>query len=220
MTKSGLIFDFDYTLVDSSEALRYCLSEVLDRMGHDPATEEQMRDILADSLEDSYVKLTGDKNPEKAAEYAAHVRDVQKSLTDFKTKFFEGVHDRLENLHSQGVQLGIVSSNDTANIERYLKQEGALELFDTIVSANDVNAYKPHPQGLYKALKEMGLTQKDVIFLGDSLHDAGAAKNASLDFKGVLTGHATKDCFNTLPHIGVHDDTPSAIDDISDRHLA
>jgi phosphoglycolate phosphatase len=219
-TKSGLIFDFDYTLVDSTEVLNYCVNEVLDRMGHAPTTAEKIQSILADPLEDAYIKLTNDDNPERAVEYAAHVRDIQSGLTDFKTAFFEGVHDRLEDLHQQGIQLGIVSSNDRVNIERFLKQEGALKLFDSIVSATDVSVYKPHPQGLYKCLKQMGLTQKDTIFLGDSLHDAGAAKHANVDFMGVLTGHATADCFKTLPHIGVHDDTPSALDEISEVHLS
>lgn len=218
-TKSGLIFDFDYTLVDSSECIKHCVNEVLERMHLTPVSDAQIKDIIADTLEDAYVKLTGDDNPERAAQYAAHIRSIQSNLTDYKTQFFDGVHDRLEDLHAQGVQLGIVSSNDKVNIERYLKQEGALKLFDTIVSATEVKAYKPHPQGLYKAMKEMGVTQKDVIFLGDSLHDAGAAKNANVDFMGVLTGHATEDCFNTLPHIGVHEDTNKAIDHISDHHL-
>ena len=66
------------------------------------------------------------------------MREVQAALSDFKTKFFEGVHDRLEDLHSQGIKMGIVSSNDKVNIERFLKQEGALKLFDSIISATEV----------------------------------------------------------------------------------
>lgn len=218
-TKSGLIFDFDYTLVDSSEAINHCVNETLERMHLAPATDEQIQSILADTLEVAYQKITGDDNPERAAEYAAHIRAIQADLTDFKTKFFEGVHESLEKLHDEGIKLGIVSSNDKVNIERFLKQERALKMFDTILGATCVSVYKPHPQGLYRAMKEMGLTQKEVIFLGDSLHDAGAAKNASVDFMGVLTGHATADCFDTLPHIGVHASTPDAIEVISENHL-
>ena len=219
ITKSGLIFDFDYTLVDSTEVLNHCVNEVLDRMNHMPATQNQIKSILADPLEDAYVKLTGIEDPTKALQYAAHVRDIQSQLKDYKIHFFDGVHERLERLHQQGIQLGIVSSNDKVNIERFLKKEGALKLFDTIISASEVSVYKPHPQGLYKCLKEMDLTQKDTIFLGDSLHDAGAAKNAHIDFMGVLTGHATENCFNSLPHIGIHQDTPNAIDEIVKKYI-
>jgi phosphoglycolate phosphatase-like HAD superfamily hydrolase len=218
-TKSGLIFDFDYTLVDSTEVLNYCVNEVLDRMNHPAATQEQIQSILADPLEDAYVKLTGIQDPAKALQYADLVRNIQSQLTDYKIHFFDGVHERLEKLNQMGIQMGIVSSNDKVNIERFLKQEGALTLFKSIISANEVSVYKPHPQGLYKCLKEMHLTQKDAIFLGDSLHDAGAAKNASVDFMGVLTGHATENCFNSLPHIGIHQDSSSAMDEISKDHL-
>lgn len=219
LAKKALLFDFDYTLVDSSEAIDHCLNIVLDKMHIPPATPEQVKSIMADTLEVAYFKLTGDENPEKAIEYANNIRDVQASLKDFKTHFFAGVHDELENLHAQGVKLGIVSSNDKVNIERFLKQEDALGLFDTIISATEVNAYKPHPQGLYKALKLMSLKQPEVIFLGDSLHDAGAAHNANVDFMGVLTGHATRDCFASLPSVGIHDDVLSAISNIKQEYL-
>jgi phosphoglycolate phosphatase len=188
-------------------------------MNHSAATEAQIRSILADPLEAAYVKLTGIEDPAKALQYAAHVRDVQRKLTDYKIHFFNGVHERLESLHLAGVSLGIVSSNDKVNIERFLKQEGALKLFGSIISANEVSVYKPHPQGLYQCLKALRLTQKDTIFLGDSLHDAGAANNANVDFIGVLTGHATADCFSSLPNKGVHENSSAAIDEIKKNYL-
>ena len=67
MTKTGLIFDFDYTLVDSTEALYYCVNEVLERMQHDPVSHHLIETIKADTLEHSYQKLTGNDDPKKAA---------------------------------------------------------------------------------------------------------------------------------------------------------
>ena len=60
----------------------------------------------------------------------------------------------------------------------------------------------------------MGITQQDAVFFGDE-HDAGAAGNASMDFAGVLTGQA--DCFKTLPHIAVYNNTAEGIDDIAKK---
>ena len=214
----GLIFDFDYTLVDSTEAIYDCANTVLKQMGYPPASHAQIRDIIADSLEDAYVKLTGDNDLFKAMEYAKRIRAYQGSLDNFKTKFFDGIQNQLESLKRADIKLGIVSTNDRVNIERFLKQENMLSHFSSIVSATDVNTYKPHPQGMYQCLKSIQLAQKDVVFFGDSLHDAGAAKNAGVDFAGVLTGHATKKCFESFPNIGVYDHAHDAIHDVSKKY--
>jgi phosphoglycolate phosphatase len=215
---SGLIFDFDYTLVDSSEHIFDCANAIMAQMGLAPVSRAQVLTVVADTLENSYRKLTGDDSPVAAAEYCDRLRAYQRTLSENKVAFFGGIHDRLEALANANIPLGIVSSNESRNIINFLKRHDALEMFSSIVSACDVSAFKPHPQGLFQCLKQMSLTQSGVYYFGDSVHDAGAAKEAGVDFVGLLTGHATEQCFQAFPFISLHDHPADAIDAVDAKH--
>ena len=51
------------------------------------------------------------------------------------------------------------------------------------------------------ALKRTGAATKEVLYVGDSLYDAGAAKNAGVDFAAVLTGNTKGEEF--APYLSV-----------------
>ena len=53
-----------------------------------------------------------------------------------------------------------------------------------IVSRNEVDRLKPNPEGLLKAAAQLGVEPAEVILIGDSLDDVGAARNA-----GMLVGY-------------------------------
>ena len=52
--------------------------------------------------------------------------------------------------------------------------------FDFLVSRNDVVNPKPSPEGIHMALERMGEKRGNSVFLGDSLDDVHAARNAGL----------------------------------------
>ena len=58
------LFDFDYTLADSSRGIVICFRNVLTRHGHTDITDESIKRTIGKTLEDSFSILTGitDKN--------------------------------------------------------------------------------------------------------------------------------------------------------------
>lgn len=97
-------------------------------------------------------------------------------------KPFPFVHELVEQLHSQGIKVGIVTSKHRFASEytlRLMKLEGA---FDLLVAHDDVSVSKPDPEGIYKSMKHFGVTdKKDVLFVGDTVTDYLTAKNAGVD---------------------------------------
>jgi pyrophosphatase PpaX len=57
--------------------------------------------------------------------------------------------------------------------------------FDVIVTGDDVEFPKPHPEGINKALEQLGVSNKVAIFLGDSDADILAGKQANVHTLGV-----------------------------------
>ena len=69
-----------------------------------------------------------------------------------------------------------------------LFRSGLSNALTTIVGTEDVKWPKPDPQGLNMALERMGLKPEELLFCGDTVLDAGAAKNAGCPFCAVLNG--------------------------------
>ena len=68
-----------------------------------------------------------------------------------------------------------------------------------------VTHHKPNPEGLLLAISRLGAQKQDVLYIGDALVDAEAARQAGIDFLAVLTGTVSRETFeieNFLHSIG------------------
>ncbi len=55
-----------------------------------------------------------------------------------------------------------------------------MDYFDVIISADDTDKHKPDPTPALMALKKLGGTPKETIFVGDSPFDVLCGKNAGI----------------------------------------
>jgi pyrophosphatase PpaX len=62
---------------------------------------------------------------------------------------------------------------------------GLKNFFDVIVTGDDVEHPKPHPEGINKVLKNLNVSHKEAVFLGDSDADIMAGKQANVHTIGV-----------------------------------
>ncbi len=97
-----------------------------------------------------------------------------------------GVIETLTQLKSQGYFLGIVSNGSPRLLK---KRFGAyLDLFDVLIESKSIGVSKPSPIPLYYACSKLKINKKDAIFIGDTLVDLLAAKNAKMRVILVRTG--------------------------------
>ena len=92
-------------------------------------------------------------------------------------------------LKEAGILLGVVT-NKGAPLTKYSLEVAHIDgLFDVVISADDVNAPKPSPLGINKALERLAIADKDkVLYIGDNDIDYETAKNAGLDAMLVTWG--------------------------------
>jgi phosphoglycolate phosphatase len=65
----AVIFDFDFTLVDSFRGIVGCANHALKTMGLPPATPDEIRKTVGYSLPESLVRLTGEEQSGRGGEY-------------------------------------------------------------------------------------------------------------------------------------------------------
>ncbi|MBN1357795.1 HAD family hydrolase [Candidatus Bathyarchaeota archaeon] len=87
----------------------------------------------------------------------------------------------LEKLHGK-YKLGIVSNFAIPEcVEKLLKKHGLDKFFDVVLVSGAVNKRKPSPEIFQKALKELGVSAENTVFVGDTVDaDVVGAKAAGM----------------------------------------
>ena len=196
------IFDFDYTLVDSSRGIVTCFRHVLGNHGHTGVTDTEIKRTIGKTLEESFSILTGITEAGTLADYKREY--VHMTANTF---FFPETIEVLEALKSQGAVLGIVSTKFRYRILDLFEKTGYDGLVDFIVGGEDVKAAKPDPEGVLLAIgRASGGGKSEVLYVGDSVVDAATAQAAGTDFAGVLHGMTTREELEVYPHVAIVDD--------------
>ncbi|HUS78200.1 MAG TPA: HAD-IA family hydrolase [Patescibacteria group bacterium] len=185
---SAVIFDFDYTLADSSRGIIECMNHSLRSLGLPEVGFEAVRRTIGKSLPESFVALAGEEHRGRADEFVRFFTEKADEVVADLTVVYEYTPEVMRRLKDQGLKLGIASTKYRYRITTILDREGFTDLFDVIVGGEDVGSHKPDPESLLVAMEGLGSSVDDTLYVGDSLSDAEAAKRAGLPFAAVLSG--------------------------------
>lgn len=200
------LFDFDYTLADSSKGIVICYRNVLERHGHKGISDGQIKRTIGKTLVDSFSILTGIEDAGTLEEYRKeYVKEADTFMTA-NTRLFPETINVLAALEEKGAKIGIISTKYRFRIMELLRHEFPEGLVDLIVGGEDVNAAKPSPEGVLFALKTLDAEKSSTLYIGDSTVDAETARAAEVDFAGVLHGTTTEDELEAYPHVAVMKD--------------
>ena len=214
----AVIFDFDYTLGDSTDGIVSCVNYAMGRLGLPPKTEAEIRRTVGLSLRDTFTALTGrDSGEADAARFAEYFHQQADRVMVDSTGLYDGTSEVLRDLKLAGCRTGIVTTKRRFRITQILEKHGISGLVDLVVGAEDVKVEKPDPEGLLWAAGHLGVEKDRILYVGDSLVDARAAGNAGIAFAGVLTGTTGKEDFTPWPHVFIGEDIRDIYRFISSR---
>jgi phosphoglycolate phosphatase len=208
MNYKAVLFDFDYTLGDSTAAILVGFQGGMTAMGHPAPTEEQVRPTVGMTLQNAYTLITGDETEEKRQEFFRHFQDIvgknavargDRTMVE-KTVLFPGTEELLTALKERGIPAGIVSTKTGSIIREIFAFRQLSHLLCLVVGGEHVTRPKPDPQGLLGALDELGLAPEEVLFCGDTVIDAQTAQAAGTPFCAVLNGTTPAAAFADYPH--------------------
>ena len=202
----AICFDFDYTLGDSTDSIVAGFQYGFAKLGWPVPDRETVRGTIGYLLEDAYALLTGDRDPARQAQFRAYFLQVAKPRQREETTLFPGAEELLRTLHARGVRLGIVSTKTGETIEYIMKRYGLLDTLEFVIGSYDVTHHKPHPEGILKALEQMGVPREMFLYCGDTVLDAEAAQRAGVDFAAVLNGTTSAEDFQAWPCVCVAGD--------------
>ncbi len=182
----AVIFDMDGTILDTLEDLKESTNFALKSFGFPTRTLDEVRNFVGNGVRilfERAVPKNCDKNTlEKCIEiFKKHYSENMYN----HTKPYNGILKILKELKNDGVKIAVVS-NKFDEAVKILSEKYFKDLIDISVGQADDVPQKPAPNGVFKAMKELGVNS--AIYVGDSDVDVQTAKNAGLMSIGVTWG--------------------------------
>ena len=188
MIYRAVLFDFDYTLADSSVPIVDCFNTALRALGLEEAPEEAICRTIGLALPEALAAVAGEEARCRAEEFRGHWRRRSDEVMVAGTRMVPAAPAALRSLHGLGFDLAVVSTKYRARIIDVLEREGLASLFTTIVGGDDVAEPKPDPEGLLIALERLGAPPAQALYVGDSETDGRTAQRAGVHFAAVTSG--------------------------------
>ena len=176
-----VLFDLDDSLLDTFQARVDALTEAFQAGGVVHITGEQvavgLRGNQLRSIVDELKETAGSQFDLLGCYRQAYYR---KGLVP---PVFAGIRDLVASLQARGIKLGVVTQKERVyqldgrdcGAVCELRSTGLADFFPITVGFEDVAKHKPDPEGIHKALRELGGTPEATLFVGDSPADIGAA---------------------------------------------
>lgn len=177
----GALFDLDGVLVDSEGIYTQFWHDVdLLYPTHIENFEYVIKGNTLGTILDTYF-------PDREVR-AAIVAALKEHEANMVYTLFAGVETFLQRLHDAGVLMAIVTSSNAIKMNHLFNSiPGLREIMDAVITEEDVEFSKPHPQGYNIAAQRLGLSPRRCIVFEDSMAGVEAGRRAGGAVVGVAT---------------------------------
>jgi beta-phosphoglucomutase family hydrolase len=199
----GAIFDWDGVVIDSSKA-------------HEESWVRLAAEAGRTLPPDHFVRGFGRKNEFIIPEILGWTQEVTQ-ISDYSLRkealyrevvqergqpSLPGAHEWLERLAAAGIPCAVGSSTHRANIEMILELIGLRPFFRAIVTSEDVQEGKPHPDVFLTAARQLGLPPGRCVVFEDAHVGIAAARAGGMKVVAVATTNPIEDL--TKADLAVH----------------
>jgi HAD superfamily hydrolase (TIGR01509 family) len=184
---TGVLFDVDGTLVDTTYLHTVCWAEALLAAGHTVPMIDIHHAIGMGSTEllDHLLGEDRDTDDDDAI-VGGHLALYRQHWGNLSP--LPGARDLLSTCAKRDLAVVLASSASQPELAALRKALDADDAISEATSSSDAGSGKPAPDILQAALDQSGLSADEVVFVGDAVWDGIAAQKAGVPFVGVTCG--------------------------------
>jgi phosphoglycolate phosphatase len=212
---AAFLLDLDGTLLDTANDIATAANRMREAFGFGPLEPLVIRNfigrginnLVALTMKNVVGELGANSLKVAVAQFERHYADC---LADTSSAY-PGVLEGLTIFKRKGFKLGCVTNKTMRFVEPLLYKTGLTGYFDLVIAGDTLAEKKPHPLPLQHAAKHFGVNISEVVMVGDSMHDAAAARAAGCPVFIVPYGYNEGQQLRGLDCDAFIDNLPSAL---------
>lgn len=170
MTISGILFDFDGTLANTTPLILHCFHQTFSHFYGKVPPDEKILTTFGLPMPQAMLQLSGGDEAH-LDELLTFYRTYQLSVHDEMIRPFPSVLSGCQRLKEKGIHSIIVTSKTNETCERGLRCLELSPYIEGVIGVRDTALHKPDPEPSLLALKKLGLSGEECLCVGDSPYD-------------------------------------------------
>jgi phosphoglycolate phosphatase len=174
----SVTIDLDGTLLDTVPDLAAAANAMMRELGRPEYDMAVVAAFVGRGIPKLVERCLPDLDAEGLARAQALFQDHYAIENGRRSTLFPGVLEGLQAFRLGGLRLAVITNKAAAFTEPLLVSTQLSPWFDFAVSGDSLPHKKPHPAQLLHACERLGTTPAENLHIGDSRHDAVAARAA------------------------------------------
>ena len=203
----AIIFDFDGTLADSGECGLLATQKAFKECNLPVPTKKEVDYYMGIPIEQSFHEMTNHTlKDEQFTQLLQLFRQAYKEFEEQTITAFPHIDEVLSTLQQHGLLLFVVSSKKTDVLYRNLQKLQLDRFFTDWIGSDQVEHYKPHPDGILKIVERYSLDITKCVMVGDAIFDIQMGKAAGCETVAVNWGsHSQMQLLKEEPSFFAHE---------------
>ena len=177
----AIIFDIDGTLTFTNRLIFDSFNHITEKYLGKRLSDEEIIALFGPTEDVILKQMFPDKYEEVRKDYYEYYNNNHDIA-----QLYKGMKELLLDLKKEDIILGIFTGKGRTSSLITLNFLGIRELFDMIVTGDDVKNHKPSPEGILKFVETFHLNPAEVLMVGDAPSDIIAAKEARVEIASVV----------------------------------
>ena len=177
---SLLLFDLDGTLVDTAPEMHSALNILLKEQGMNSVEYNDVRPFVSHGVMGIFSVVFDDDPKINGNRYNRYLR-LYEEILGSEASLFDGMNMVIKQLEENNHLWGVVTNKSHRFAKPLLEKLWIIDKAICLITRDDVEFAKPHPQPILKALKKVKLKEgQHCFYIGDSSKDIESAKSAGI----------------------------------------
>ena len=182
MKLSCLVFDVDGTLVDNANLIIQLFQEIVLKYLGRKMTKQEVISLWGPPGDEIFKSVfPSDILPPAWNEFLSRYNTIHPTEGFFTI-------DQLKDMKNNVQHMAIFTGKSKKTMVMTLQKLEIINVFDIILTGNDVERSKPYPDALFRIISILNLNKKETLFIGDSPLDIIAGKAAGIKTAAALWG--------------------------------
>lgn len=175
-----VIFDLDGTLVDTLPDVHASINKTLAQLDLPQVPVEQTTKAIGPGPSEFIKFILSSENIHRAPDFYDAFRAIYSQHSSDTSEMFEGMPQLILQLKKENIRLALATNKARLDTEPLIAKFGFDQLFDIIITRDEVENPKPAPDMLLKACRFLNVSPQRTLMLGDTDNDILAAQKADI----------------------------------------